>query len=447
MNTNNEIEKSDKKGCLTGKRLILYVASLIIAGPFIFFFSFLFSYLITRDQGSGVIWLILLLLLSLYTWAFFYMARRGFGFGRNKTNQSRRYDLGKIRHNERSQDKRKAITFAFLWIFAGALFVFPWIAGIIGWLISLFGWKTNEGGTQTWFLLILIMVTMLAVFSYVVRRALFVKRLNRTVLWLRRFHQDGIFPFDLVLDDVCRGVALPITVADTTVPKSAITSQLSPVFSLGFLLIGFAFMGGFGAMAFFQLKQIVWVSIPLALTGGILMFLSMRLGGRKDLRSGTSKPVIDKLLNSLDQQLPIPSTLTVMRLSDENWQNWVGAFIDRADAVIMDVTYLNDNLGWELNACRERLEPTSLILACSRNRQSDEDPWTPLIPELERFLGADFLAGCQKFTYNRPHKVYRFISLYPGLRTQFAWFLRRKYEKELLSSISAAFEKRDMTRK
>ena len=152
------------------------------------------------------------------------------------------------------------------------------------------------------------MVTMLALFSYFMRRALFVKRLNRTVLWLRRFHQDGIFPFDLVLDDVCRGVALPITVADTTVPKSTIPSQLSPVFSLGFLLIGLAFMGGFGAMAFFQLKQIAWVSIPLAL-------------------------------------------------------------------------------------------------------------------------------------------IYRIISLFPGLRTQFAWFLSRKYEKELLSSISTAFEKRDMTRK
>ena len=111
MNTKNEIGKSDKKGCLTGKSLIIYFGSLMVVGPFIFFFSFLFSYLITRDQCSSVIWLILLLLLSLYTWAFFYMARSGFGFGRNKTNKFRRYDLGKIRHDERSQDQRKACSY------------------------------------------------------------------------------------------------------------------------------------------------------------------------------------------------------------------------------------------------------------------------------------------------------------------------------------------------
>jgi hypothetical protein len=67
-----------------------------------------------------------------------------------------------------------------------------------------------------------------------------------------------------------------------------------------------------------------------------------------------------------------------MRLSDENWQNWAGAFIDRANEVIIDVTYLNDNLGWELKACRERLEPASLIQACCRNPHSDEDNTTQL---------------------------------------------------------------------
>jgi hypothetical protein len=185
----------------------------------------------------------------------------------------------------------------------------------------------------------------------------------------------------------------------------------------------------------------------------MLMILGNRIGGREDLREDQNQKKIEKLFNAIDHRLPISSTMAVIRLSDENWKNWVGEFIERADAVIMDVTHLNQNLGWELNACREKLLPGNMILACCRDKDSREDPWLVLEPELNRYLGAGFLSGCQKFTYYKPPNIFKLINKFKfpgmsqGIRQRQAWYLRKKYERDLLTSISEAFAEKDKFRK
>lgn len=182
-------------------------------------------------RGSNLIWLIFLILFAAYTWAFRLLARRGFSFDRKKADHTKQDNLVQNRGKVRSQDLMKIIVFGFLGLVVGGMIALPRIDIFVGWLSQHMGWGGNENGTPTFFLSAVCMVCSLAVFTFYIRRKLYFKRLYRTVLWLRRFHQDGLFLFDLVLDDICRGVALPITLEDTTVPKSSLTGQLHPLFS------------------------------------------------------------------------------------------------------------------------------------------------------------------------------------------------------------------------
>jgi hypothetical protein len=88
------------------------------------------------------------------------------------------------------------------------------------------------------------------------------------------------------------------------------------------------------------------------------------------------------------------SSVTGVRMSDENWTTWVASFIQRADAVVMDITRLTDSLGWELNACKETLTPPRLILACGWYEDDNQNPW-PALSGIEVPKGCDQWAGLQ----------------------------------------------------
>ncbi len=51
MNQTKETEKSLRKGCL-GWNMVIYLGSLIVMGPLILLFSFIFTLLFTGDQGQ-----------------------------------------------------------------------------------------------------------------------------------------------------------------------------------------------------------------------------------------------------------------------------------------------------------------------------------------------------------------------------------------------------------
>jgi hypothetical protein len=280
MKENSEITKQDRKGCSKGVSLLFYFVSLCLAVPMFTLLSFAIITILTKNQDSPLIYLMLVVLLALYTRGFFFMARRSFGFGpgRLATNHGRykdvvtaggvkdvavKEDIVQERKLERSQDRTKGLTFVILWLVIGGLVVLPRLVGGFGWLVKRMGWSNNGDDRLTFFFTIITMVIILVSYSFYARRRLYVKRMDRSLLWLRRFHQDGMFPFDLVLDDICRGIALPLTVADTTVSKSELAGQLHPVYNIGMLTLGLAFMGGFAAWAFFPLSKIALVSIPL----------------------------------------------------------------------------------------------------------------------------------------------------------------------------------------
>lgn len=359
-----------------------------------------------------------------YTGVFIYFVRR------RPEERVRPAELIARRKAERSADLKTRLTTPLLWPLVFVFLVLP----AMGYVMSLLGALLGDFGR---FLAPVVTLVLGGLgFAYYRGRKIVMKPTDRIVLWLRRFHEDGLFPFELVLEDICGGIALPLTVADTTVPNSKLASTTHPLVPVGGALLTIGFLGGFLLLGMAPGATVAMFALPLFAVGGVLTFLGLRLGGRKDLRTERGQQVLEGILHAVNNREPLPATMTVVRMSDENWRTWVGGFIERADAVVMDITHLTDSLGWELNACKETLAPQQLILACGWYDDDDQDPWPALEQKLEKFLGADYVAQCQKFTYERPRKVNWFLSQY---RQHRAILLRRRYEETLLTCFSTAF--------
>src|SRR5262245_30892256 len=58
---------------------------------------------------------------------------------------------------------------------------------------------------------------------------------RRLILWLRRFHRTDLmqFPFPYFLERACRGIAVPITLQDSTVTDARTAARLRPAFRVG----------------------------------------------------------------------------------------------------------------------------------------------------------------------------------------------------------------------
>lgn len=352
--------------------------------------------------------------------------------------------LNELRRRGRSADRRKELIMMLAYIPGGLLTI-----AIIGWAMPTWGHAVEALSERLGLpplaalgLLFPFGGLWLYMFGFVrlTDHVLGSKRLSHTVLWLRRFHHDDLFPFDLLLDEVCRGIAMPITVADTTVPYSAVKARNHWLVTASVAVTFLALISIFFVFSGIPPARVAMVTVPLLLLGMGLQVLAMRLGGRLDLRNDESRSAIDQVFDAVHNGKPMTSVLTVVRLSDENWQRWVGDFIARADAVILDVTHFNDNLGWELRACRDRLAPGCLVLACGEDAVGGQGRWSRLQPELERSLGPDFVQNCQRFSYSLPR--WRWLTrnvLHVNGRQTMAWWLRRRHEARLLALLESAF--------
>jgi hypothetical protein len=410
--------------------IVAYGLSLTVVGWLIVALAFYLAE--TVNENSIVPYVVPGLALLLYTVGFFYLVRRTVikrAERREFVSQPKK-DMVRKSQVDRSQDRSTKLLLR-VGLLLAALFVLPWIISF------LMGFVGNE--KYVFPVMVLSGLLVMMFFTFLSRRKLMLKRSDRVVLWLRRFHEDGLFPFELMLEDVCRGIALPLTVADTTVPASRMAGLMHPLWLAGVGMLGLAYLGGFSLFSIWSLPQVALFAVPMGLAGGALMMLGKRAGGQSDLRTHHGKEVLEKIFHAIDQNIPIASAMTVVRMSDEDWKTWVGGFIERSDAVIMDVTHLTDSLGWELNACKENLAPAGMILACGWYDDTDDDPWPALEPKLEKFLGADYLASCQRFNYKRPRKD----KIWAPLRSNREWRAKRmckEYEKPLLACFSAAFE-------
>jgi hypothetical protein len=236
-------------------------------------------------------------------------------------------------------------------------------------------------------------------------------RSRRLVVWLRRFHQgtSGALRFNRPLVGACWGIAVPVTIQDSSYKTSyehGFTRVLLfyPLIMLGALLA--MLTAGIGTLSLGDL------GLPLAGQRGVMLVLSLVFFGmyayalrRTLVRRGYAKLAGHKGLSAATVELEAIKNgkrhtygIRIFSCDDSIWQQVVQSYVERADAIIIDVTNPSENVLWELKTAEQSVGAESIVLACGY----DADP--PELPEharsmLASAMGTERLARCSIFFY------------------------------------------------
>lgn len=385
------------------------------------------------DESAAVLTILVTLVL---VWIFAYIRLLRW-WSRRRRPITPQPDLALQRASVRRSDTARSVVMALLWPMAG-------ITGVL--LISILAsvvleWMPAAPGYSRELIMVVFAVLLLNAYVLFITRKLLYKPTGRFVLWLRRFHENGAFPFNTLLEDASRGIALPVTVQDTTVARSSTAASTRASQFASQALVGICLMSGFVLLVNgVQPGRLAAILGPLILLGYALVIWLQNSGGNSDLRTKRGQKRLRELLHLMDSNQKIPQALTIVRMSDENWKEWVEEFIRRADAIIVDVTHLTESLNWELQTCSRCLQPAQMILACGSDEDSEADPWPSIKTRLEEILGHKFVAACQRFNYLRPRKKPFWSIKFRGWEQREAKRLRKQYEQVFLDKLQVAFE-------
>jgi hypothetical protein len=278
---------------------------------------------------------------------------------------------------------------------------------------------------------------------------------HRLVLWLRRFHQADLleFPFASFLERASRGIAVPITLQDSTVALARTAASLRPEYH-ALRAVAVACWFGFVASAVAALASESWVGRALAgtiavLALGVFFMIPGALRRLGVLRVGTPRGerLAAKLMEAIDSEQGVPQTLTILSVPDTAWQSWVLRLVKRADAVLIDVTHLSANVHWELRTIAAQLDPQQLILAFGTTADGGPDLPADTLAELAEVMGEEVLARSQRFFYELPHRAAR-RRLFSMRRTRNGWLMvsktdRQRYGPRLAEALNVAFATSD----
>jgi hypothetical protein len=351
-----------------------------------------------------------------YVWLARFMIRRALGAaadGEERGSASRMLAQQEERYAEA---KARTLTLVVAWLSVGPLGIL--LAVLVGVIVAiglgLMGLEVGEG-TPFFVLATLGLPTLLAGGTYFVfRKSAEVFPSRQLVLWLRRFHRADLmeFPFPSFLETVCRGIAVPITLQDSTVAAARTAAELRPAFHL---LTGVAAASWF-SLAFSVealLRRESWsdlqsvalgVVAAVALAALVAVPMAHRRLGVLQLGTKRGRRLVQGLLDVIDSREGVPQTLTVVSTPDESWQSWVLEFIQRADAVLVDVTHLSANLHWELRMIAEYLDPEQVILAYGETEGCEPGIPGEIQAELTHLLGREMLERSHRFFYKLPRQ-------------------------------------------
>jgi hypothetical protein len=278
---------------------------------------------------------------------------------------------------------------------------------------------------------------------------------HRLALWLRRFHRADLmeFPFASFLERASRGIAVPITLQDSTVTDARTAAELRPEFHV-LRAAAMACWFAFAVSAVATLASDSWTGriLPgtiavLALGGFFALPRAIKRLGVLRLGTPRGERLAARLMDAIDSEQGVPQTLTVVSAPDTSWQSWVLRLISRADAVLVDVTHLSANLHWELRTIAERLEPEQLILAFGWTGESGPDLPADTRAELAGLLGETMLQRSQRFFYELPSHGPR-RRLFPTTVSRKGWLRLPKddtarYGQQLAAALNVAFSASD----
>jgi hypothetical protein len=200
---------------------------------------------------------------------------------------------------------------------------------------------------------------------------------GQSLLYCRRFGESGAIEqhnafVETVLNDTCRGLALPITLQDQSIPsprsiKMSVdalwhTATMISVFAV-FVILMFTFSP-------WETDWPVWFVFAMVVVGVIVTLKTMQALGswtRAMVGSGHAAAVIPKLRKVLARGRSRMGLL-VVRSSDAEWQSHVEALLGEATLAIVDITGTSDAVRWETGRALELLGPEQvLFVECAGN--------------------------------------------------------------------------------
>lgn len=232
-------------------------------------------------------------------------------------------------------------------------------------------------------------------------------------IWLRRFHLDGDdrFPLALMFNEISSWGILACTLSDTAVDKSddaegivrstsmyRAKEYLEDVMTrryiraaLSFLLVGpLILVAVISAFAITHSAAITtgFLLAALAATGFLyLRYLLAPLKGHRRKAERAAENAIDDMFvvradnartyfQSVSSDLkqkknPIRRGLLVLRVADGDWQIAVAEALKVADAVLMDVSEITENVAWELETVARMVEPQKILLSLAVPQGTD----------------------------------------------------------------------------
>ncbi|MGD9367201.1 MAG: hypothetical protein PVH87_15995 [Desulfobacteraceae bacterium] len=244
-------------------------------------------------------------------------------------------------------------------------------------------------------------------------------RAHRYAIWLRRFHRDepNRLRFNWLLHRACPGLCVPITIQDSVFKTSYYSSGsrmlvvLPIVLSLGILLyllcaLTIAFVIHFlvGGNQLPIVIGMILALVPLGLYGsGIKNQMAKR--GHVTLSATKAVREVDSTLRKIIQRKLGFQGVMIFKCADEVWQKVVALGISSADAVIIDVSDLTENVLWEIETALEKHDPDSILLTYGVPKDAREELPSEARLALEKVISPECLKRIRIFYYpaEQPH--------------------------------------------
>ena len=133
---------------------------------------------------------------------------------------------------------------------------------------------------------------------------------------------------------------------------------------------------------------------------GVWRFLISR--GFKTLPAESAEQKSGELLARISNRRGPLAGVSILKCGDEFWQKVVKYCLERADALIIDVSDINENMMWELKNAYELLPAAAIILVCKEEddaaRARGELPGT-VRKALGRLLGSEAFSNSSVILY------------------------------------------------
>lgn len=199
---------------------------------------------------------------------------------------------------------------------------------------------------------------------------------DKIVLWLRRFHEKEPkrFRFNQILNEAGRGLFSAITIQDSVFKTSYYSSifgsvlMIPLVMGVGVLILVVVAVATIPLVAGLDRAPSAIVTITVVVlvealyAYGVWRFLINR--GFKTLPAEAAEQITGELLARISNRRGPLAGVLILKCGAEFWQKVVKCCLERADALIIDVSDINENMMWELKNAYELLPAAAIILVC-----------------------------------------------------------------------------------